>query len=97
MVGAELVRVVSVATNVLGVLRARAGTVAKHHEAGTHVSTVPVQSLPRSAGYSVRWAGLIRPQYAETYTFTAKVPFPASRPYQRQLSMMSRISETLSW
>ena len=33
----------------------------------------PAASLTTDATYSVRWAGLLRPQYAEEYTFFARV------------------------
>ncbi|KAJ1487600.1 hypothetical protein T484DRAFT_1786058, partial [Baffinella frigidus] len=71
--GVEVVRVVSISSNTLTVLRGRAGTSAMTHVAGTVINTLPVNSLPSATGYSVRWAGIMRPQYAETYTFTAKV------------------------
>ena len=68
----ELMRVVSIDSNSISVLRGRAGTAIAQHVNGATVNTVPVNGLNFRLGYSARYEGLVRPEYGELYTWTVK-------------------------
>ena len=69
----ELMRVLSVSSNTLNVARGQGGTASVFHVKGANVNSVVVSNLKSMNGYSARWSGLLRPEYAETYTFTGAV------------------------
>ena len=69
----ELMRVLSISSNTITVTRGRAGSAIAPHLKGETVNTVPILDFTSSNAYSVRWSGLVRPQYGSLYTFKATV------------------------
>ena len=72
-IGSEVMAVNSIDGDELTVVRARAGTAASAHDKLATVLTVQTSTLPSATGYSARWAGLTRPEFAGEYTFFAGV------------------------
>jgi hypothetical protein len=66
----EIMRVISINSNSITVVRGQAGTAVARHVNGAKVNTVPVNGLNFRLGYSARYEGLVRPQYDELYTWT---------------------------
>jgi hypothetical protein len=66
----EIMRVISINSNSITVVRGQAGTAVARHGNGAKLNTVPVDGLNFRLGYSARYEGLVRPQYDELYTWT---------------------------